>query len=136
MKTSIDSPEFDLEAALAEAETKETSERDDSPRLADDVILDLAYRALEGNEDVTLANSGLMGLRGRDGIKVTVDDKGSEPRVTLDAYVNVRYGVRIPDVAWDVQEKLKRDLERVTGYEIKAVNIHVQGVIFPDEREA
>lgn len=136
MKTSLDSPEFDLEAALAEAETKETSERDDSPRLADDVILDLAYRALEGNEDVTLANSGLMGLRGRDGIKVTVDDKGSEPRVTLDAYVNVRYGVRIPDVAWDVQEKLKRDLERVTGYEIKAVNIHVQGVIFPDEREA
>lgn len=136
MKASLDSPEFDLEAALAEAETKETSERDDSPRLADDVILDLAYRALEGNEDVTLANSGLMGLRGRDGIKVTVDDKGSEPRVTLDAYVNVRYGVRIPDVAWDVQEKLKRDLERVTGYEIKAVNIHVQGVIFPDEREA
>ena len=36
------------------------------------------------------------------------------------------------DAAWDVQEFLKKELESSTGYEVKAVNIHVQGVYFDD----
>ena len=39
-----------------------------------------------------------------------------------------RYGHRIPDIAWDVQEKIKDNLERYTGYEVQAVNVNVQGI--------
>ncbi len=40
----------------------------------------------------------------------------------------MKYGQRIPDLAWDVQEKIKDNLERYTGYTVKAVNVNVQGV--------
>lgn len=136
--------EFDLEAALAEAEEEvgaeaEASHPDDGAAHLDDaVILELAHRVFEGLESVRLANLGLnavlgLGRKGGDGLKVTLDESRSEPTVTLDAYVLLRYGLRIPDKAWDLQEKLKKDLERVTGYQIKAVNIHVQGIYFDED---
>ncbi len=31
-------------------------------------------------------------------------------------------------MAWDVQEKIKDNLERYTGYSVKAVNVNVQGI--------
>ena len=40
----------------------------------------------------------------------------------------MKYGQRIPDIAWDVQEKIKDNLERYTGYEVQAVNVNVQGI--------
>ena len=40
----------------------------------------------------------------------------------------MKYGQRIPDLAWDVQEKVKANLERYTGYTVKAVNVNVQGI--------
>lgn len=137
MSSPVEGPEFNLDAALAEAEHRLDEGSAESPtRLADEVLLDLAYRALEGNRDLQPASSGLGSMMGRrDGIKVTVDDRGDTPQVTIDAYLNVRYGVRIPDAAWDLQERMKRHLESVTGCQIKAVNIHVQGVMLPPDAE-
>jgi uncharacterized alkaline shock family protein YloU len=36
--------------------------------------------------------------------------------------------VRIPDVAWSIQEKVKKMVEKMTGSKVAEVNIHVQGV--------
>lgn len=58
------------------------------------------------------------------GIKVNTN----EENVIIDIYLMVKYGVKIPEVAWNVQEKVKRELETTTGITIKAINIHVQGV--------
>ena len=40
----------------------------------------------------------------------------------------VDYGVRIPDIAFDIQNRVKSAVEGMTGLKVTAVNVHVQGV--------
>lgn len=65
------------------------------------------------------------------GLKLNVTDEG----VVVDIHVIVEYGVRIPGVAWDIQENVKAEIESVTGMGVHAINIHVQGVHFDEEKE-
>ena len=43
-------------------------------------------------------------------------------------YVNVEYGSCIPEIALEIQEKVKEAIENMTGYEVKFVDVHIQGV--------
>ena len=65
------------------------------------------------------------------GIKVNQSEEG----ITIDVYIIVAYGVKIPGVAWDIQENVKKEVEAMTEAVVKAVNIHVQGVHFTDEED-
>lgn len=58
------------------------------------------------------------------GVKVEVGDK----EAAIDLYIIIDYGCRIPDVAWNIQEKVKKAVENMTGLRVVEVNIHVQGV--------
>lgn len=58
------------------------------------------------------------------GIKVTQTDD----QIQIDIYLIVEYGVNIPSMAWKIQENVKREVEKITGFEVKNVNIHVQGI--------
>ena len=42
----------------------------------------------------------------------------------------MEYGLRIPDVALQVQEKVKEAVETATGLTVLEINVHVQGVGF------
>lgn len=99
------------------------------------VIEQLVSTALAGVEGVMPANPGLFDrLWGKD--SVAVDVSGEEtPLITVDLKVSVQYGKRIPDVCEVVQEAVKNQIELYTGYTTKAVNISVQGIIFPDNTE-
>ena len=48
--------------------------------------------------------------------------------VKIDVNIIVNYGVRIPDVAFDIQNKVKQTVENMTGLKVNEVNVHVQGV--------
>ena len=65
------------------------------------------------------------------GVKIELVGK----KVTVDIFVNVKYGVRIPDVAWAAQTAVKNAVENMTGLEVAAVNINVQGIIFEKEEK-
>ncbi len=58
------------------------------------------------------------------GVKVVIDDKN----VKIDMFVVVEYGVKIPDVAWEIQEKTKSEVEAMTGLTVTAVNVNIEGV--------
>ena len=58
------------------------------------------------------------------GIKVDKSDKN----VKIDVNIIVEYGARIPDVAFEIQTKVKNIVENMTGYKVDEVNVHVQGV--------
>ena len=60
------------------------------------------------------------------GVKITLDGKD----VVVDLYVIVKYGVRIPDIAFSIQNSVKNSVESMTGLNVKSVNINVQGVTF------
>ncbi|ACA59529.1 Asp23/Gls24 family envelope stress response protein [Candidatus Desulforudis audaxviator] len=65
------------------------------------------------------------------GVKVEVGER----EAAIDLYVIVDFGVRIPDVATQVQTSVKRAVETMTGLKVVEVNVHVQGVAFGKEEE-
>ena len=58
------------------------------------------------------------------GIKVDVTDNN----VKIDVNIIVEYGSRIPDVAFEIQNRVKKSVENMTGLKATEVNVHVQGV--------
>lgn len=107
-------------------------------RISEDVIAQLATKALNSVEGVTPASPGLManlrlGRKAVNGVRISFSD-GESPEIVVDTYIAVKYGLRIPDVAWDVQEAVKVQIEKLTGYSIKAVNVYVQGISFADKK--
>ena len=109
-------------------------------RISDEVIIELAKKTIFGIPNVQLANMGLVskfgiGRKSGEGIRVSSVEEGKIPTTTVDVYVRTKYGHRIPDLAEDVQEKVKENLERYTGYTVAAVNVNVQGIYVDDPKE-
>lgn len=97
--------------------------------ISEDVIAELASKTIQGIPNIkTASRSGSKFGLGRKGAGIRVSVDHSQGVMDIDAYVLVKYGQRIPDLAWDVQEKIKDNLERYTGYNVRAVNVNVQGV--------
>ena len=114
---------------------EEEPRRDGVIHISEDVIVELARKTIQGIPNIqTVSRLGTkfgIGRKGSDGIRISIEEnavEGGVPAISVDAYVLTRYGRRIPDLAWDVQEKVKANLERYTGYSVKAVNINVQGI--------
>lgn len=63
------------------------------------------------------------------GVKVEVGER----QVAVDLFVIVEYGSKIPDIAFEVQQNVKRAIESMTGLEVVEVNVHIQGVEFKSE---
>lgn len=58
------------------------------------------------------------------GIKVEVEGE----KAKIDVNIIVEYGSRIPDVAFEIQNRVKKAVENMTGLKVEEVNVHVQGV--------
>ena len=56
--------------------------------------------------------------------------------VSVDLYIVVEYGVKIPELAWSIQENVKTKIETMTGLDVSKVNIHIEGISFEKEEEA
>lgn len=100
------------------------------------IIAGLAASEVEGIAGMTLGFvDGINQILGGNkkyskGVKIELEGR----KVTIDLYVNVKYGIRIPDVAWAAQNAVKTAVENMTGLEVTAVNINVQGITF-DKKE-
>lgn len=57
---------------------------------------------------------------------VRVGRKAGKP--LIDVYVIVRYGVKIPQLAWDLQHSVRDVFTAITGESAEEINIHVRGV--------
>lgn len=130
------SHDFDLDGAVAKAKREDAENANMRLHLSEDVVEEIAARALSRVEAVVPSGTGRsmlgLGRKNPEGVKISLNEKETETVISVDAYVKVRYGKRIPDVAWDLQEFLKNELERSTGYRVDSVNIYVEGVYFDD----
>jgi uncharacterized alkaline shock family protein YloU len=77
---------------------------------------------------------GLAEALGRKNLSKGVKVEAGEKDAVLDVYIIVEYGYRIPDVAWAIQEKVKKAVQEMTGLNVIEVNIHIQGVSFDKEQ--
>lgn len=70
----------------------------------------------------------------------SVYDKGvylstTEEGIQVDAYVSVKYGVSVPKVATEIQQKIKQQVLYMTDVTLAEVNVHVVAVV-PEKTEA
>lgn len=111
-----------------------------SIKIADDVVGVIAGLAATEVEGVAGMSGGIVGgiaeILGRKNLSKGVKVEVGEKEAAVDLYMIVNYGVRIPDVAWNVQENVKKAIENMTGLSVVEVNIHIQGVSFsPSAKE-
>lgn len=110
-----------------------TEGSNDGIKIANDVVAVIAGVAVSEVPGVASMSGGFAGgisevLSGKKnlskGIKVDTDEK----EVKIDVNIIVEYGSRIPDVAFEIQNRVKKSVENMTGLKVAEVNVHVQGV--------
>lgn len=78
--------------------------------------------------------SGVSELFGRvdhkKGVHLTSDEEG----LKVDIYCYLNYGVSVPKVALELQEKVREQLVQMTDIELKEVNVHIVGIV-PEKAE-
>lgn len=115
------------------------TENNGNVNISDEVISVIA--ALAASEVKGIAgmagsfSGGLSELLGKKnlskGVKLTVNEKN----ISLDLSVIAEYGAVIPDVAWQLQEKVKNEVEAMTGMTVTDVNISVDGINVPKDEK-
>ncbi len=65
-------------------------------------------------------------------IKVEIKDNN----IFIDLSIIIKYGVRIPDIAWDIQNRIKEDLIKEIDSDAREINIHIQGIQFPKKAQS
>lgn len=106
-------------------------------KIVDDVVATIAGLAATEVNGVAGMSGGFVGgiaeILGKKSLSKGVKVEIKEKVALIDLYIIVEYGTKIPDVAWEIQENVKKTVETMTGIEVNEVNIHVQGVNFPKE---
>ena len=118
----------DVKQAVNEEETTEGS----GIQISDEVVSVISGKAASEVAGVYSMSGGFAGgiteVFGKKnfskGIKVDVQ----EGEAKIDVNIIVEYGVRIPDVAFEIQNRVKKAVESMTGLNVLEVNVHVQGV--------
>lgn len=113
------------------------SEKNGTVRIANEVVGIIAGLAATEVRGVAGMSGGVV-----DGISELLKKKSlskgvrvevGEKEAAVDLYVVIEYGARIPDVAIEIQENVKRAIEGMTGLKVVEVNVHIQGVQFEQE---
>ena len=108
-------------------------------KIANEVVAIVAGLAATEVPGVAAMSGGIAGgiaeRLGRKNLARGVKVEVGEREAAVDMYLIVDYGVRIPEVANQVQSSVKRAIETMTGLHVVEVNIHVQGVSFAKDEE-
>lgn len=102
--------------------------------ISEEVIATIAEKVILNVSGVYSLAGGLnvLGKKiGTQGIKIEMSKKDVE----LDIYIIVNYGVKIPDIAWEIQDKVKKELENMTGMNVMTVNVHIQGINYESKKD-
>lgn len=97
-------------------------------------IASIASRAVLGSYGVV----GMASKSMRDGLGELLHPSDSprrgvqvdlvDDRITIDLFVIMEYGVRVSEVAHNVMQSVKFNVEKTLGVPVSEVNVHVQGL--------
>ena len=102
-------------------------------QISNDVIAVIAGVAVSEVQGVSSMAGGFAGgisevLSGKKNLAKGIKVDKDESKVKIDVNIVVEYGTRIPDVAFEIQNRVKTSVENMTGLKVEEVNVHVQGV--------
>ena len=109
-------------------------------RIADDVVKTIAAKAAIDVEGVYKLAGGVVDevskmlgkKRPTNGVKVEV----GEVECSIEVYLVVKYGYKIPEVAEEVQKVVLEEVSRLSGLKVVEVNVYVQNVKIEEVEEA
>ena len=82
-----------------------------------------------------LAKLGALGTEGVSRLSAPLDVFVFPKSIDLfdvEVFLIIRFGYKIPEIAWNVQENIKRLLDNEGITNVDHINIHVEGVDFED----
>ena len=102
-------------------------------KISNDVIAVIAGVAASEVPGVAAMAGGLAGglteaLKGKKNLAKGIKVEATDTTAKIDVNIIVDYGSRIPDVAFEIQNRVKKSVESMTGLKVDEVNVHVQGV--------
>lgn len=109
-------------------------------KISDEVVAVISGIAATEIKGIIGMSANLVGgitqiLSGRKNLSKGVKVSVGENAAAIDLYVVVEYGLKIPEVAYQVQENVRKAVESMTGLNVTAVNVHVQNVSVPKMEE-
>lgn len=116
-----------------EQQVEVITENSDGIKISNEVVSVIAGVAVSEVPGVFAMAGGLAGgisevLSGKKNFSKGIKVEITEQEVKIDVNIIVEYGARIPDIAFQIQSKVKKAVEKMTGLNVSAVNINVQGV--------
>ena len=112
---------------------EEIKEENDGIKISDDVVAVIAGVAVSEVSGVAGMAGGFAGgisevFSGKKNMAKGIKAEIVENTAKIDVNIIVEYGSRIPDVAFEIQNRVKKAVEGMTGLKVEEVNVHVQGV--------
>ena len=102
-------------------------------KISDDVVAVIAGVAVAEVPGVAGMAGGFAGgisevFSGKKNLAKGIKADINENNAKIDVNIIVEYGSRIPDVAFEIQNRVKKAVDSMTGLKVEEVNVHVQGV--------
>ena len=116
-----------------ENQSEEVTLENTSIKISDDVIAVIAGSAASEVAGVASMAGGFAGgisevFSGKKNLAKGIKVEAGEKETKIDVSIIVEYGVRIPDIAFEIQNRVKKAVETMTGLKVVEVNVHIQGV--------
>ena len=118
---------------VEEKDIEEVENGTEGIKISSDVIAVIAGVAVSEVPGVFGMAGGFAGgisevLKGKKNLAKGIKVDTTDNKAKIDVNIIVDYGARIPDVAFEIQNRVKTAVENMTGLKVEEVNVHVQGV--------
>jgi len=118
---------------LKQENVEEINEENSGIKISNDVVAVIAGVAVSEVRGVASMQGGFAGgigevLSGKKNLAKGIKVEAEDGKVKIDVNIIVEYGTRIPDIAFEIQNRVKKSIENMTGLKVTEVNVHVQGV--------
>ena len=90
------------------------TENDESIKISNDVVASIAGVAVSEVPGVYGMAGGITEIFGKKGLTKGIKVEVGEKETKIDVNIIVEYGARIPDVAFDIQNRVKKAVETIT----------------------
>ena len=105
--------------------------------ISDSVVAKVAAKAITGIDGIhavgggsSRALAGLRGDKGAPGISIDLH----EDSVDIDITMSIVFGASVPKIAEACRVAVTEQIENTTGLKVRAVNVLVNDVIFPEDQ--
>lgn len=125
---------------LKQEKVEEINEENSGIKISNDVVAVIAGVAVSEVRGVASMQGGFAGgigevLSGKKNMAKGIRVDSEEGKVKIDVNIIVEYGTRIPDIAFEIQNRVKKSIENMTGLKVVEVNVHVQGVSIENDKK-